>query len=94
MTRIVNTNYLAAAIGRTPARVRQLKKAGIIPSLIGPNGCSLRNAFPLWESVRDFSAYKCNSKHCGRPSVGERSEGCDVGIQSIFGFADGFKPLR
>jgi hypothetical protein len=94
MTRIVNTNYLAAAIGRTPARVRQLKKAGIIPSLIGPNGCSLRNAYPLWESVRDLSAYKCNSKHCGRPSVGERSEeGCDQG-QSIFDFTDGFKPLR
>jgi hypothetical protein len=83
MTRIVNTAYLASAIGRTPARVRQLRRAGVIPCLMGLNGRPLRNAFPLWQSVAEFARYKSESRYPGRPSVGERE---DVDVQSVFEF--------
>jgi hypothetical protein len=75
MTKLVTPQQLADAIGRTPQRVRQLRKAGIIGGF--------RNCFDLWPSVADFASYTARSKHAGRPSVSDVSAGC---VQSIFDF--------
>lgn len=75
MTKLVTTQQLAEAIGRTPQRVRQLRKAGIIGGF--------RNCFDLWPSVADFASYKARSKHAGRPPVSNVSDEC---VQSIFDF--------
>jgi hypothetical protein len=80
--KIVTTKQLAAAIGRTPRRVEQLYRSGIIGGLVDLDGQRIRGAFPLWECVRDFADYKTRSRP-GRPSVAERDSDC---IQSIFEF--------
>jgi hypothetical protein len=79
--KIVTTKQLAAAIGRTPTRVCQLYRSGIIGGFAGSHGRS--RIWPLWESVSDFARYKAESRHPGRPSVGERDE---ANVQSIFTF--------
>jgi hypothetical protein len=80
--KVVTTKQLAAAIGRTPQRVGQLYRSGVIAGLEGIDGRRVRGAWSLWDSVRDFADYKSKSRHPGRPAVGEREED----IQSVFEF--------
>jgi hypothetical protein len=80
--KVVNTKQLAAAIGRTPRRVSQLYRSGVIGGLVDLDGRRAYNAWSLWDSVRDFADYKTRSRP-GRPSIGKRDE---AEAQSIFDF--------
>ena len=68
--KIVNTRQLASAIGRTPQRVYQLRRDGIIGELTDVDGKRIRNAWSLWDSVRDFAQFKALSR-ADRTSVSE-----------------------
>jgi hypothetical protein len=78
--KVVSTKQLASAIGRTPQRVYQLRRDGVIGELTDVNGRRIRNSLSLWDSVRDFAQFKTLSRS-GRPSVTE-----SAGLQNMFDF--------
>jgi hypothetical protein len=79
MVRISTTQKLAEAVGVTPQRIYQLRRSGLLEQ-------AGRNQWNYWHNIGLFAAYKSVSRHPGRPSIADRSEGCDPGIQSIFDF--------